>query len=115
MELMRRYLFPQRLKNNTLKSTSAAIDRFSQVAKVPLSIAEYPPPQDTIPTFIRLNPISSTTIPDTNGVMILRKYLKVRLTIISMGAATIQEPKIRGNPPTSPVAIIGPIKEKLVP
>ena len=54
-------------------------------------------------------------MPDTNGVMILRKYLKVRLTIISMGAAAIQEPKIRGNPPTSPVAMIGPIKEKLVP
>ena len=39
-------------------------------------------PQDTIPTFIRLNPISSTTIPETSGVIILRRYLNVRLTII---------------------------------
>ena len=115
MELIRRYLFPQRLKNKTLRSTSAAIDRFSHVANVPLSIAAYPPPQDTIPTFIRLNPISSTTIPETSGVIILRRYLNVRLTIISIGAAAIQEPKINGNPPTIPVAMIGPIKEKLVP
>ena len=115
MELIRRYLFPQRLKNKTLRSTSAAIDRFSHVANVPLSMAAYPPPQDTIPTFIRLNPISSTTIPETSGVMILRRYLNVRLTIISIGAAAIQEPKINGNPPTIPVAMIGPIKEKLVP
>ena len=45
----------------------------------------------------------------------LRRYLNVRLTIISIGAAAIQEPKINGNPPTIPVAMIGPIKEKLVP
>ena len=115
MELIRRYLFRQRLKNKTLRSTNPAMDRFSQVANVPLSIAAYPPPQDTIPTFIRLNPISSTTIPDTNGVIILRRYLNVRLTIISIGAAAIQEPNIKGKPPTNPVAMIGPIKEKLVP
>jgi len=54
-------------------------------------------------------------MPDTNGVMMLRRYLNVRLTIISIGAAAIQEPKINGNPPTNPVAMIGPIKEKLVP
>ena len=68
-----------------------------------------------VSTFIRLNPISNTTIPETNGVIILRIYLKVRLIIISMGAAAIQTPKIRGSPPTSPVAMIGPINEKLVP
>lgn len=32
-----------------------------------------------------------------------------------MGAAAIQTPKIRGSPPTSPVAMMGPINEKLVP
>ena len=115
MELMRRYLFLQRLKNKTLNSTSAAIDRFSHEPKEPSSIALYPPPQETIPTLIRLNPISSTTMPDTSGVMILRRYLKVRLTTISIGAAAIQEPNISGSPPTNPVAMIGPIKEKLVP
>ena len=109
MELMRRYLFLQRLKNKTLNNTSAAMDRFSHEPKEPSSIAPYPPPQETIPTLIRLNPISSTTMPDTSGVMILRRYLKVRLTTISIGAAAIQEP------PTNPVAMIGPIKEKLVP
>ena len=86
---MRRNLFLQRLKNNTLNNTNAAIDRFSHEPKVPLCIAEYPPLQDTMPTFIRLNPISSTTMPDTNGVMMLRRYLNVRLTIISIGAAAI--------------------------
>lgn len=91
------------------------MDRFSHEPKEPSSIAPYPPPQETIPTLIRLNPISSTTMPDTSGVMILRRYLKVRLTTISIGAAAIQEPNINGSPPTNPVAMIGPIKEKLVP
>ena len=85
MELMRRYLFLHRLKNKTLSKTSAAIERFSHEPKEPSSIALYPPPQETIPTLIRLNPMSSTTIPDTSGVIILRRYLKVRLTTISMG------------------------------
>src|SRR3712207_5370408 len=100
MELIRRYLFLLRLKNNTLSNTSAAIDRFSQLPNVPLSIAPYPPAHATIPTFIRLKPIKRTTIPETSGVMMSRRYLNVRLTTISTGAAAIQAPNIKGKPPT---------------
>ncbi len=61
-----------------------------------------------------------TTIPDTNGVIIFLVYLNKRLTIISMGAAAIQTPKIAGkaatpNPKGAKIEVIAPIKEKLVP
>jgi len=54
-------------------------------------------------------------MPDTSGVMIERIYLNVRLITISIGAAAIHAPNIRGNPPASPAVMIGPMKEKLVP
>ena len=115
IELIRRYLFLQRLKNSTLSNTVAATPIFLKLPNVPLSIAANPPPQETTPTLIRLNPINSTTIPETSGVMIERIYLNVRLMIISIGAAAIQTPKISGRPPASPAEMIGPINEKLVP
>ena len=66
-------------------------------------------------SFSFIGPISSTTMPDTSGVMIERIYLNVRLITISIGAAAIHAPNIRGNPPASPAVMIGPMKEKLVP
>ena len=115
MELIRKYLFLQRLKNKTLNKTHTATPILRKLPNVPLSIAVYPPPQATTPTLIRLKPMSNTTIPDTKGVITERRYLKVRLTIISTGEAAIQTPKIRGSPPDKPAVIIGPINEKLVP
>ena len=81
----------------------------------PLLLATVPPPQAVIPTLIRLIPISVTTIPETNGVMILRVYFNKRLINISTVEAAIQAPKITGRPPVSPAEMIGPMKEKLVP
>ena len=60
-------------------------------------------------------PISVTTIPETNGVMILRVYFNKRLINISTVEAAIQAPKITGRPPVNPAEMIGPMKEKLVP
>ena len=115
IELIRRYLFLHRLKNKTLSNTQAETPIFGILPNVPLSIAAYPPPQATTPTLIKLKPINKTTIPDTSGVITERKYLNVRLTIISTGEAAIQTPKTKGSPPVNPAVMIGPINEKLVP
>ena len=96
-------------------NTSVAIPRFWKEPNVPFSIAAAPPPQDSIPTLIRLIPIRVTTIPDTSGVMIFMAYFRIRLMNTSANAPTIVAPKIAGRPPIAPAIIIGLMKEKLVP
>lgn len=74
-----------------------------------------PPPQEIMPTLIRLIPISVTTMPLTRGVMIRRAYFSMRLTNISTTEPATVAPNMAGNPPARPAVIIGPINEKLVP
>ena len=50
--------------------TSAARPRLAADAKVPSCFASNPPPTLVMPTLTRVSPISVTTIPITNGVMI---------------------------------------------
>ena len=83
--------------------------------KVPFSIADAPPPQEVMPTFMRLMPISVTTMPDTSGVIIFMAYLRMRLTRISANAPTMVAPKMAGSPPIAPAMMMGLMNEKLVP
>ena len=96
-------------------STSPANPTCCNAPNVPSACAVAPPPQAVMPTLIRLMPMSVTTMPDTNGVIIRRVYFSRRLMNISTEDATIQAPKIADNPPVSPADMIGPINEKLVP
>ena len=111
-------------KTVTLRSFEAISDLYSTVNlsegrhtirveafREPFAIAALPPPHDDIPTFIRQRPISVTTIPDTNGVMILRAYLSMLPTNTSTTDAAIHEPNTTASPPPIPAAIIGPMNE----
>ena len=115
MELMRRYLLELLLKNIITTSTSTARPMLSMLPNVPAALAASPPPQALMPTFMRLRPISVTTMPDTRGVIILRVYFNRRLMIISTEDAAMHEPNMSGSPPASPALIMGPMNEKLVP
>ena len=104
-----------RLKIIIDTSTRAARPKLSKEPKVPSCIACTPPPQALIPTFIKLIPMSVTTIPETSGVIIFRVYFNKRLIAISTTDAAMQAPNMAGSPPTKPAEMIGPINEKLVP
>ena len=115
MELILIYRLELRLKAMMSSNTRAASPTWRRLPKLPSACAAAPPPQAVIPTFIRLIPMRVTTIPEMRGVMILLVYFKIRLMNISTVDAAMQEPKISGSPPIVPAAIMGPIKEKLVP
>ena len=51
--------------------------------------------------------MSVTTMPDTNGVMILRVYFNKRLMNISTEAAAMQAPNMVDRPPVSPAEMMG--------
>lgn len=98
-----------------LTRTGAARPTKRRDPKVLLAIASWPPPQAVMPTFMRLIPISVTTMPETRGVMMCLVYFNTRLMAISTLLPTMQAPKTVARPPESPAEMMGPMKEKLVP
>lgn len=87
----------------------------AETAEAAVRLCRGLPPQAVIPTFIRLIPMRVTTMPDISGVIIFLVYFNTRLISISTLEAAMQEPKIRGSPPSIPAEMMGPMNEKLVP
>ncbi len=69
MAQLRIHTTGMRLSTTMMPSTTPDSSRFSPLAKVPLDIAEKPPPMLIRPTLIRVRPIISTTMPVTSGVI----------------------------------------------
>jgi hypothetical protein len=115
MELIRRYRLLLLLKKMMLTNTKVAKPMCSKLPNDPFALAASPPPQAVMPTLMRLIPMSVTTIPETNGVMILRVYFNTRLMSISTDEATMVAPNMAESPPVRPAEMIGPMNEKLVP
>lgn len=69
MPLIRSSGLRLQLKATMTQSTKSPSPMCSYLPKVPLLIAEKPPPKSMIPTLIRLRPIISTTTPLTVGVI----------------------------------------------
>ncbi len=124
MAQLRIHTTGMRLSTTMMASTRPDSIRFSPLAKVPLDIAEKPPPMLIRPTLIRVRPIISTTMPVTSGV--IRRLTKGRMrdTPISTKEPAMTTPKIAaitastGVPCltiSAPPAISGPTKLKLVP
>ena len=100
-EPMRRKRFDEQLNATIVSSTAPETVRFCQPANGNFAsgaIEPNPPPQAMTPTLMRPRPISVTTMPETSGVMIVRRRLKRNAATISAGAAQMQQPKMSGSP-----------------
>ncbi len=124
MAQLRIHTTGMRLSTTMMPSTTPDSSRFSPLAKVPLDIAEKPPPMLIRPTLIRVRPIISTTMPVTSGVISRLTNGSMREMPISTKEPAMTTPKIAaitlstGVPCltiSAPPAISGPTKLKLVP